>query len=262
LSAGSEFSEGYVAADPLPISALQHLIFCERQCALIHIEGLWAENRLTIEGRILHRRAHAEDAGPRGGGRAESRRRGSPGGDQRVRIVRGLALQSERLGLVGKADIVEFRLPGGAALRAATPPAPAQGTPLVPHALLGTPFPIEYKRGRPKRHDADLVQLCAQAMCLEEMLGLAAGGVPAGALYYGRTRHQLDVPFDRALRERTEAACARLHELIAFGVTPRARREKKCDRCSLLHLCLPDATAPGKSAARYVERALAAASQS
>ncbi|MFN0133607.1 MAG: CRISPR-associated protein Cas4 [Phycisphaerales bacterium] len=218
--------------DPLPISALQHLIFCERQCALIHIEGLWAENRLTVEGRILHRRAHAEDAGPRGGGRAESR----PG----VRIVRGLALQSERLGLIGKADVVEFRSPPGA-------------TRLPP-----VPFPVEYKRGRPKKHDADLVQLCAQALCLEEMLGLAPGGVPAGALYYGRTRHRLDVPFDRALRERTEAAGARLHELIASGVTPRARREKKCDRCSLLNLCLPDATGPGKSAARYLERALGA----
>lgn len=232
--------------DPLPISALQHLIFCERQCALIHIEGLWAENRLTVEGRILHRRAHGEDAGPRGGGRAELRRRGCPGGDQRIRIVRGLALQSERLGLVGKADVVEFRQPGGAAP--------------VPYAPLGIPFPVEYKRGRPKRHDADLVQLCAQAMCLEEMLGLPAAGVPAGALYYGRTRHQLDVSFDRPLRERTEAACARLHELVDSGITPRARREKKCDRCSLLNLCLPDATGPGKSAARYIERALAAAS--
>lgn len=251
-----------MASDPLPISALQHLIFCERQCALIHIEGLWAENRLTVEGRLLHRRAHAEDAGPRGGGRAESRWRSYPDGNERVRVVRGLSLQSERLGLVGKADVVEFRMPGGASLRAAGRPALVQGNPLVPHTPPGIPFPIEYKRGRPKRHDADIVQLCAQAICLEEMLGLASGGVPAGALYYGQTRHQFDVSFDRALRQRTEAACARLHELIACGVTPRARREKKCDRCSLLNLCLPGATGPGTSAAKYLERTLAAASQS
>jgi CRISPR-associated exonuclease Cas4 len=227
--------------DPLPISALQHLIFCERQCALIHVEGLWAENRLTVEGRLLHRRAHAEDQGPRGGGRAESR----PG----VRIVRGLPLLSERLGLTGKADIVEFHEHPAPDGRGSGAGAPARYPPV--------PFPIEYKRGRPKRHDADLVQLCAQALCLEEMLALPPGGVPAGALFYGRTRRRLHVRFDADLRARTVAACTRLHELVASGRTPRARREKKCDRCSLLNLCLPDATAPARSAARYLERALA-----
>ncbi len=216
--------------DPLPISALQHLIFCKRQCALIHIEGLWAENRFTVEGHILHRRAHGEDQGPRGGGRGKSR----PG----VRIVRALALHSEQLGLVGKADIVEFRDQG--------------------HGSGPTPFPIEYKRGRPKKHDADRVQLCAQALCLEEMLGLPEGSIPVGALFYGRTRRRLDVPFDATLRARTRDAIVRLHALIASGITPRTRREKKCDTCSLLNLCLPDATGPGRSAARYLERALGA----
>lgn len=205
--------------EPLSISALQHLLFCERQCALIHIEGLWAENRLTVEGRILHRKAHGDDVGPRGGGRAESR----PG----VRIVRGLALESSRLGLVGQADVVEFR--GGVA------------------------FPVEYKRGKPKKHDADRVQLCAQALCLEEMLG---AGVPAGALYYGAIKHREEVAFDAGLRAKTEHAAARLHALIGAGVTPRVKRERKCDRCSLLHLCLPEGTGPGKSARRYVERSL------
>lgn len=247
--------------DPLPISALQHLIFCERQCALIHVEGLWAENRLTVEGRILHRRAHAEDQGPRGGGRAESR--------SGVRVVRGLSLLSERLALVGKADVVEFRprpIDGaeleaqaeGAGGRSGPSPASSGGGRAGLPAQ-GVPFPVEYKRGRPKTHDADRVQLCAQALCLEEMLGLPERGIPEGALFYGRTRRRLDVSFDDALRARTRAAVARLHELVAEGTTPRVRREKKCDTCSLLHLCLPDATGPGTSAAQYVDRALAAA---
>lgn len=221
------------ANHPLPISALQHLIFCPRQCALIHIEGLWAENRLTVEGQVLHRRAHATDAGPRGGGRAESR----PG----VRIVRGLALCSESLGLTGKADVVEFRAP--------SPTAPP-GSPPVP-------FPIEYKRGKPKKHAADLVQLAAQALCLEEMLGLPPGAIPAGAIFYGITRRRFDVPIDVALRVRTLSVIAQLRGLIDAGVTPRARREKKCDRCSLLNLCLPAATGPAASARRYIRRALA-----
>ena len=203
----------------LPISALQHLLFCERQCALIHIEGLWAENRLTVEGRHLHENAHEGPDETRDG----------------VRIVRGLPLRSLRLGLVGKADVVEFRSHESA-------------------AALSKPFPVEYKRGRPKRHDADRVQLCAQALCLEEMLGVA---VPAGALFYGRTRRRFDVSLDEALRRLTEETAQRLHALIAAGRTPRAVREPKCDSCSLLNLCLPDALRPRLSATRYVERNLA-----
>jgi len=219
---------GRLMPEPLPISALQHLIFCERQCALIHIEGLWAENRLTVEGRILHRKAHAEDVGPRGGGRVEAR----PG----VRIVRGLDLESTALGLVGKADVVEFRQ-----------------APQTKKGSAGAVFPVEYKRGKPKKHDADRVQLCAQAMCLEEMLGIS---VRSGALYYGVTRRREPVEFDEGLRAKTAAAARRLHEMVAAGVTPRVERQKKCDRCSLLHLCLPSGTQPGKSALRYVATAL------
>jgi CRISPR-associated exonuclease Cas4 len=185
---------------------------------LIHIEGLWAENRLTVEGRHLHDKAHE--------GPDEMR------GD--VRIVRGLALRSLRLGLIGKADVVEFH-----------PPAPRGGSP--------RPFPVEYKRGRPKAHDADRVQLCAQGLCLEEMLGVPVG---AGALFYGRTRRRQDVAFDDALRRLTEQTAERLHALIATGRTPRAVREPKCDRCSLLDLCLPGALAPRRSATRYFERAV------
>lgn len=233
-----------MSLDPIPISALQHYIFCPRQCALIHIEGLWAENRLTVEGNILHRKAHGEKAGPRGGGRAESR----PG----VRIVRGLALCCDSLGLTGKADVVEFH-----AAPDADQPATEAGS-SEPRAArpLGRPFPVEYKRGKPKRHDADLVQLCAQALCLEEMLGLGPRGVALGAIFYGQSRKRLDVAFDTALRRRTLDVITGCRAMIVSGVTPRAAREKKCDRCSLLNLCLPGATGPAKSAARYIAAAV------
>ena len=133
--------------DLLPISALQHLLFCERQCALIHVEGLWADNVLTVEGTHMHRRS---DEG------ADEKRDG-------VRIVRALPLRSLRLGLAGRADVVEFH----------------RGEPGAAWA----PFPVEYKRGRAKRERCDQVQLCAQALCLEEMLGVE---IPAGALFYGQ----------------------------------------------------------------------------
>ncbi len=200
----------------LPISALQHLLFCERQCALIHIEGLWVENRLTAEGRLLHERAHEAPAETRAG----------------VRIARGLDLRSLRLGLVGKSDIVEFRLTSGKRV----------------------PFPVEYKRGKPKAHDADRVQLCAQALCLEEMLGV---DVSAGALYYGVTRRRLEVTFDAHLRELTAATAQRLHSLIGDGRTPRAVRQPKCDHCSLIGVCLPDSTGDEQSATTYLAKAMA-----
>lgn len=202
----------------LPISALQHLLFCERQCALIHIERLWAENRLTTEGRQLHERAHDGPDETRSG----------------LRIARGVKLRSFRLGLWGVADVVEFR------------PADTSGATTAP-------FPVEYKRGRPKHHDADRVQLCAQALCLEEMLNVP---VPGGALFYGKTRRRESVAFDAALRAFTERTAADVHALIAARVTPTARREKKCDRCSMLNLCLPSATGSRKSVAGYIRHAL------
>ncbi|MCG3125524.1 MAG: hypothetical protein CHACPFDD_00348 [Phycisphaerae bacterium] len=233
----------YSESDLLPISALQHLLFCERQCALIHIERLWVENRLTIEGRHLHEKAHGQRAGPRGGG-LDGARRNSHGTE--VHIVRGMHLRSLTLGLFGVADVVEFHeqaVVGNAA-------AGADRTNSV-----ALPFPVEYKRGRPKKHDADRVQLCAQALCLEESLHVA---VPAGALFYGRTRHRESVVFDTALRQSTEQAASRLHELIASRRSPRAVYDKaKCERCSLIHLCLPDVPASPRAASRYLDRALA-----
>jgi len=203
--------------DLLPLSALQHLVFCERQCALIHVEGLWADNARTLEGTHLHRKA---DAGPR-----ETR------GD--LRITRAVPLRSLRLGLIGKADVVEWHRGADGAWRA---------------------FPVEYKRGRPKANRCDEVQVCAQALCLEEMLDVR---IPAGALFYGLSRRRQDVPFDDGLRSLTEDAAARLHALVAARRTPPARREPKCDGCSLLPLCMPEPAAHRRSAERYLRNALA-----
>ncbi len=201
----------------LPISALQHLLFCERQCALIHLERLWAENRFTVEGNVMHERAHD--------GPDETR----PG----VRITRGLPIRCERLQLTGQADIVEF------------------------HQKDGAIVPVEYKRGKPKGDDSDRVQLCAQALCLEEMFGKT---VPQGFLFYGKRKRRTEIAFDQELRATTEAAAARLHELIENRITPPAVRTKKCDSCSLERLCLPHAMRFKTGAANWLERQLANAS--
>lgn len=248
--------------EPLPISALQHYIFCPRQCALIHLEGLWAENRLTVEGHLLHRKAHGEHLGPRGGGRSDTRASHVSHLDRRVRTIRGLWLCSEVHGIVGKADVVEFHSPLGeenappdlGPLCAGSPqsaPRPCQGP------ARGVPYPIEYKRGKPKGHDADLVQLCAQALCLEEMLNLPAGSIRFGAIYYGASKHRTEVEFAPALRDRTFAVIAACRLMLQSGITPRVARERKCARCSMMTLCLPGATAPGVSASRYLDRAMA-----
>jgi CRISPR-associated exonuclease Cas4 len=220
--------------DLLPISALAHLFFCERRAALIHIEGLWDENRFTAEGRNLHERAH-EPA-------LESR------GD--VRIARGLRLRSLRLGLTGKADVVEFRrlAEAGAAAGGESSGLPA-GAALPSTQGSWQPFPVEYKRGRLRREEGYEVQLCAQALCLEEMLGVA---VPVGAVFYGQPRKRLEVVFSEELRRETETAAARLHELTRAGKTPVARYEKKCESCSLLSLCMPKTTGGRKSVDRYL----------
>ena len=219
----------YTEDDLLPISALQHLLFCPRQCALIHVEGVWQDNRLTAEGRIGHERVHeAAD---------ESR------GD--VRIVRGLRLQSLHLGLAGVADVVELHRAD----------APADGAAVSVPSLPGrwTVFPVEYKRGRPKHNRCDEVQLCAQAMCLEEMM---AAAIPQGALFYGRTRRRSQVDLDAALRQLTRDAAGELHRLIDTGVTPPPDFSAKCKSCSLHELCLPQRTARAKSASTYVRKAL------
>lgn len=187
--------------DPVPISALQHYLFCPRQCALIHVERLWAENALTAEGRVAHEVVHA----PKG-----ERRKG-------VKTVTGMPLRSAVLGIAGVADLVE----------------------LHDTAAGLVPFPVEHKRGRPKAYRADEVQLCAQGLCLEEMLAVP---VPAGALFYGQTRRRQDVVFDAELRALTGHVAAEVQALLAAGRTPQARYEsRRCDACSLLGLCRPKA---------------------
>ncbi len=226
-------SASFLESDLLPISALQHLIYCPRQCALIHNERLWAENRLTVEGKQLHDKAHDT-------ARPESR----PG----VRITRGLPLRCFSLGIAGVADVVEFPLHPQAG------PEPGEGPDLP---LAAPPVPIEYKRGRPKAHDADKVQLCAQALCLEEMLNLPPGRIANGCLFYGKTRRRLDVPLDHALRARTIDTIKELHRLIASGATPAADYDaKKCDRCSLIGLCMPRQLRPRRTAARVFNQCL------
>lgn len=180
----------------LPISALQHLLFCPRQTALIHLEQVWEENRYTAEGQVIHKRAHeAPD---------ESR----PG----IRITRSLPVRSLTLGISGQCDIVEFH-------------------------KNGTIIPVEYKRGKPKNHQADEVQLCAQALCLEEMLETS---IPHGFLFYNKRKHRTLIPFDAQLRHLTAYTCANLHQLIDSRQTPLAEYEKtRCDACSLINLCQP-----------------------
>ena len=217
----------------LPISALQHLLYCERQCALIHLEQAWAENRFTAEGRNMH--GHVHEAG------SECRRG--------LRTATGVRLRCLRLGLSGQADVVEFHRVDESAVAGAT----TSGTACALHGVAGLwrPFPIEYKRGKPKAHQADEVQLCAQALCLEEMLAVS---IPAGALFYGATRRRLDVAFTPELRATTEAAAARLHGLLAAGVTPPAEyAAAKCAPCSLLEQCQPQLS-KRRGADGYVRR--------
>jgi CRISPR-associated exonuclease Cas4 len=227
---------GFSEDDLLPLSALQHLVFCERQCALIHIEQSWADNALTVEGTHLHRRAHD---GPL---RRELR------GD--VLTVRGLAIHSFRLGVSGIADVVEFHQEAG--LHSDVASRPTVALPGLRGRWL--PRPVEYKRGRPKSDRCDEVQLCAQAMCLEEMLEVH---VTEGALFYGAPQRRHAVRFDAELRQVTEAAADRLHTLFQAGLTPGAKRQPKCRSCSLAARCRPDALSTQRVASRYVHEAVA-----
>jgi CRISPR-associated exonuclease Cas4 len=196
--------------DTLPISGLQHLAFCPRQWALIHLEQIWVENVRTAEGRLLHERADLP---------GESRRAS-------VRTVRGMWLRSERLHLTGRADVVEFR--------------PA-------------PYPVEYKRGKSKPNDCDTVQLCAQALCLEEMIQTA---IPQGAIFYGNPRRRLEIDFTLELRARTEELVATMHRLYRNRETPAAIPGPYCRNCSLVDVCLPEVTAQEDGTARWVARQL------
>jgi len=204
--------------DFLQLSALQHFVFCPRQCALIHIEQVWDENIFTAEGKVMHNAAHEE--------RFEMR--------EGIRIERGMPLRSDELGINGKADVIEFHKTGDGSW---------------------LPFPIEYKRGKPKQNNCDKVQLCAQALCLEEMLQTT---LSRGAVFYGKTRRRLDVVFEDALRQETKQAALLLHEFVRQGKTPKPVYSKKCESCSLIVECMPRAIQSGSSVKEYVHKMLEA----
>ncbi|MDD4272505.1 MAG: CRISPR-associated protein Cas4 [Desulfobacter postgatei] len=206
----------YQENEYLALSALQHILFCPRQCALIHVEQLWEENLFTAQGRVMHERVDRGDQADRG----------------KTRIEYGLPLKSARLGLTGKADVVEFHRTDSSVQK-------------------WVPFPVEYKRGKPKKDLSDKVQLCAQAICLEEMLNT---DILSGALFYGKTRRRLEVTFDEELRHKTMETAAQLHAMIESGITPPPEYDKKCDTCSFLSLCMPKAIEKKRTVSTWLQR--------
>ncbi len=215
----------------LPISALQHLMFCERQWALIHLEQQWLDNKLTAEGNLLHAKAHDPSTEVRDG----------------LRITRGLRLRSLRLGLTGQADVVEFIRIDGSDPNICMA---AGAVRLADLEGLWRPVPVEYKRGRDKVSDCDRVQVCAQALCLEEMLQTS---LSVGAIFYGEPRKRLEIELNACLRATTEAAALRLHELDRNRKTPPAVWKSACKRCSLIELCMPRFTQAEASMGRYMD---------
>lgn len=198
------------------LSALQHYLYCPRQCALIHVEREWADNVGTAEGNVLHENAHS--------GKGESR----PG----VRIARSLEVRSEVNALHGVCDIVEIHRNGAV-------------------------IPVEYKRGKPKTHRADEIQLCGQAICLEETLGKETGSIRTGFLFYGKLQRRSAVALDASLRQLTLDTAQKVREMIEAGVTPPAEYSPKlCDGCSLRDLCQPVAQRLQRGTGRWFDSAL------
>lgn len=205
----------YAEDDLLPLSGIQHFAFCERQWGLIHVESQWVENLRTAQGRVLHQRVDDPYF-------AESR------GD--VKVVRSVPLLSKTLGLYGVADVIE--------LHRNTNDASGMRYNIV-----------EYKRGKPKPDDRDEVQLCAQAICLEEMIGIT---LDYGYMYYGETKHRHRVDFDDCLRERVKLLAEKMHLLYTHGITPPAIKGKRCKNCSMTDICLPKLGKSGKKAELYM----------
>lgn len=201
--------------DLLPLRYLNDLLFCERRLALHLVEQIWKDNQYTAEGVYAHKKVDQS---------ANLKR-----GDKRN--VTGMMLVSYRLGVTGKADLVEFRSDDNA-------------------SAFTVPYPVDFKRGKKKRWDNDDVQLCAQAMCLEEMLNVP---VPKGAIFHIKSQHRREVLFDESLRQQTITTAARLHEIVRNGITPRAEWKPRCKGCSLLETCMPKAWRPKATAAKYLE---------
>jgi CRISPR-associated exonuclease Cas4 len=225
--------------DYLPLRSLNDLLYCERRCALHRIEEVWVENAHTLSGTLSHKRADKPVEWKSESGRE----------------VHGMWLKSDRLRLVGKADVVEFqnvsggrRSCGAGGEHGVSQEDGSAGA--LPSRVLANevPFPVEYKRGKRKKWDNDDVQLCAQALCLEEMLGVE---VPRGAIFHIQSKRRREVIFTDKLRKKTEATTARLHELIASGVTPAAVLKPQCDGCSLREVCMPELADQTARVARY-----------
>ncbi|MDO4864497.1 MAG: CRISPR-associated protein Cas4 [Ruminococcus sp.] len=210
----------------LMLSGIQHFAFCRRQWALIHIEQQWEENYRTVDGSIMHENVHNADFREKRG---------------ELVITRAMAVSSARLGISGECDAVELRRS-------------EDGVALFGLEGSYTVTPVEYKRGEPKEDDCDALQLTAQALCLEDMLCCE---IPFGYLYYGEIRRRVKVAFDSALRERTEGIIAEMHELYRRQYTPKVKRRKACNACSLKNVCLP-VICGSKRASEYVESVLGA----
>jgi CRISPR-associated exonuclease Cas4 len=202
----------YSEEDYIQLASIQHYVFCPRQCALIHVDGLWNENVFTTRGKIMHEKVDSEENEIRGA----------------KHIVRSLNIYSSRLGLSGKCDVVEF---------------------VDITSKSGSAYPVEYKSGKPKKNISDLAQLCAQALCLEEMLNIQ---VNEGAIFYGKPRRRLIVDLDRELREETENIIIAVHNIITNRIIPEAKYEKKCDACSLNEFCMPGLS--DQSIKKYIKR--------
>ncbi|MDR0571608.1 MAG: CRISPR-associated protein Cas4 [Rickettsiales bacterium] len=201
----------YSEDDLLHIRGLQQILYCKRRCALLFLEQQWTDNYFTAKGIMMHEKVHEEKI---------ERKKG-------VTIERDVYLKSYELGLVGKSDVVEFH---------------KSGTQLIP-------YPVEYKSGKAKNDNTDKVQLCAQAMCLEEMTNVK---IPQGSIFYGRTRNRLNVEFDKKLREQTTRLAKEFHDLINSGKTPKPEYSKKCNNCSFQEICLPKIVNKRKTIKQYL----------
>ena len=212
----------YAEEDYLMLSGIQHFAFCKRQWAMIHIEQQWAENYRTTAGEIMHKKAHDESAFDKRGN---------------LLTVRGLRISSRSLGLSGQCDVVEFHQD-------------ENGIDLFGYEGKWNIVPVEYKRGTVKENNADELQLCAQAVCLEEMFQM---DIPEGFLYYGENRRRHQVEFTSELRSEVERTADKMHEMFRRGHTPGAKPSKQCKSCSLENLCLPKLQKSG-DVRKYIEK--------
>lgn len=206
----------------LQLSGIQHFAFCRRQWALIHIEMQWKENLRTVEGQILHENAHNPEM---------NEKRGN------VIVVRAMPVHSRKMGVSGECDVVEFHKSD-------------KGAHINGREGVYMPVPVEYKRGEPKSDNIDILQLAAQALCLEEMF---CTDINYGYIYYGEIRHRLKVDFDYEIRNEVVKLFEEMHLYYRRGYTPKVKISKKCNACSLKDLCVPVLN-KNKSVAEYIDK--------